>query len=367
MSKNSTTIGKNKEKISGGKPDVLSKAISEHGNFKKSTIGDRAIKNRGTTRANGRQVTGPPSGVGTLSKYPPFEQKRSYSSLGQATGTVVGGVITLGGFGINRAELKPVHTRRLLALKNEAGSLLTPQSGGFVIQVIEGYSDAVGNEEVNAFLRGMRAESVAQFLITMVGVQSEAVLIVGPAPRQKYLANNNTPEGRAQNRAVRIYFNRSDNKRVSDLAKVRDIYSKLEKLRTKNLNQIQWLDRKLTHPDSRPRKPKTLLDHGVDYVKHMTPGPPDAPWVPEDEIVKAKEEELELLDYEENYKIRRKRIQHLLEENLQIDNLLQELSVEMMNIQNGYPPSKRVIERAKSLLESNKPDPVRRDKQYKKG
>ena len=77
---------------------------------------------------------------------------------------------------------------------------------------ISGYSDCVGNENNNAFLRRGRALRVAQLLQQIAGPQwgvlRPKIVFVGAAPATDYVADNGTLEGRAQNRGVLIEHRR---------------------------------------------------------------------------------------------------------------------------------------------------------------
>jgi hypothetical protein len=73
---------------------------------------------------------------------------------------------------------------------------------------IRGYSDCVGRENNNAFLRRGRAQRVRQLLQQLAGPQwgllrSKIVSVEG-APATDFVADNGTAEGRAQNRGVLI-------------------------------------------------------------------------------------------------------------------------------------------------------------------
>lgn len=68
---------------------------------------------------------------------------------------------------------------------------------------IVGYSDCVGKEKNNKFLREGRAKRVYELLGT--GARSRAIF-VGPASPGAYLTHNSTAEGRARNRGVAIEF-----------------------------------------------------------------------------------------------------------------------------------------------------------------
>ena len=73
---------------------------------------------------------------------------------------------------------------------------------------ISGYSDCVGRENNNKFLRHGRAQRVRQLLQQLAGPQwgelSKKIAFVGAAPAGEYVADNATVEGRARNRGVLI-------------------------------------------------------------------------------------------------------------------------------------------------------------------
>jgi outer membrane protein OmpA-like peptidoglycan-associated protein len=74
--------------------------------------------------------------------------------------------------------------------------------------IISGFSDCVGNENNNAFLRSGRAQRVAQLLLRLAGPYasflSSRIAFVGPAQPDDYVADNGTVQGRAQNRGALI-------------------------------------------------------------------------------------------------------------------------------------------------------------------
>src|SRR5205085_1633210 len=72
------------------------------------------------------------------------------------------------------------------------------------VRSIEGYTDLVDTEAVNAPLRQRRAESVVQSLVMKLGVPSTNIDVFRGAPAGSLLAGNTTREGRAHNRSVVI-------------------------------------------------------------------------------------------------------------------------------------------------------------------
>ena len=77
---------------------------------------------------------------------------------------------------------------------------------------ISGYSDCVGNENNNVFLRRGRALRVRQLLQQLAGpnrsVLRPKIVFTGAAPLGDFVADNNTVQGRAQNRGVLIEHTR---------------------------------------------------------------------------------------------------------------------------------------------------------------
>lgn len=69
---------------------------------------------------------------------------------------------------------------------------------------IEGYTDALGDEQVNLTLSRERAEAVKQALVAR-GVKPERVTAEGMGP-ERPIADNATSAGRAQNRRVEVYI-----------------------------------------------------------------------------------------------------------------------------------------------------------------
>ncbi len=74
---------------------------------------------------------------------------------------------------------------------------------------IYGYTDNTGGFEVNERLSKERAASVKNFLISR-GVSSNRLTSEG-IPMGDYVASNDTPEGRAQNRRVEVYITANEN------------------------------------------------------------------------------------------------------------------------------------------------------------
>lgn len=66
---------------------------------------------------------------------------------------------------------------------------------------IEGHTDSVGKEAANIKLSQARADAIAELLIEKYGIDKSRVKAIGYGPK-KPIADNNTAEGRAQNRRV---------------------------------------------------------------------------------------------------------------------------------------------------------------------
>ena len=69
---------------------------------------------------------------------------------------------------------------------------------------IYGYTDDTGTMAVNERVATGRADAVRNYLLNS-GVSATRLSAEG-LPMQDYVASNNTPEGRAQNRRVEIYI-----------------------------------------------------------------------------------------------------------------------------------------------------------------
>lgn len=73
---------------------------------------------------------------------------------------------------------------------------------------IFGYTDNTGSYEVNQRVAQGRADAVRAYLISC-GVPASRITAVA-LPMQDYVASNDTPEGRAQNRRVEIYISANE-------------------------------------------------------------------------------------------------------------------------------------------------------------
>jgi outer membrane protein OmpA-like peptidoglycan-associated protein len=109
-------------------------------------------------------------------------------------------VITLSGavlFATGQSALLPPARSKL----GEVATVLSQQDKGAKIR-IEGYTDATGTQSINEKLSQDRADSVRSFLASH-GISSDRMDAVGMGPANP-LADNGTPEGRADNRRVEI-------------------------------------------------------------------------------------------------------------------------------------------------------------------
>jgi outer membrane protein OmpA-like peptidoglycan-associated protein len=111
-----------------------------------------------------------------------------------------GMVITLSGavlFVTGESTLLPQARSKL----TEVATVLTQEDKSAKIR-IEGYTDSTGGQAMNERLSQDRAEAVRSFLASH-GISSERMEAVGMGPANP-LADNATPEGRADNRRVEI-------------------------------------------------------------------------------------------------------------------------------------------------------------------
>jgi outer membrane protein OmpA-like peptidoglycan-associated protein len=118
-----------------------------------------------------------------------------------------GTVITLAGgvlFASNKSQLLPGATQSL----DTIAEALKDQDDKRVL--IEGHTDSRGSDATNQALSKARADSVAAHLISR-GVTAERVTAVGLGPSRP-VADNNTAEGRANNRRVEIVIQTAEPK-----------------------------------------------------------------------------------------------------------------------------------------------------------
>jgi outer membrane protein OmpA-like peptidoglycan-associated protein len=115
-----------------------------------------------------------------------------------------GVVVTLSGsllFASGRSDLLP---QARLKLDEVAQALQQAPSQSVVI---EGHTDAVGEDAYNLHLANLRADTVRQYLISR-GLDAQRISSIGLG-ESRPVASNSTPEGRANNRRVEIVLNRS--------------------------------------------------------------------------------------------------------------------------------------------------------------
>lgn len=108
-------------------------------------------------------------------------------------------VITLNGavlFATGRSTLLPIAQERLA----EVARALEDNPHGSIL--VEGHTDSVGSVSANEELSRRRAEAVREYLIER-GVTAGRIRAVGLGPNRP-IADNKTPEGRANNRRVEI-------------------------------------------------------------------------------------------------------------------------------------------------------------------
>lgn len=105
-------------------------------------------------------------------------------------------------FPTGRAEI-PQEALPILAKVRSVAEDLNPKS-----VVVEGHTDSTGGQNVNATLSQKRAQTVADYLGT-TGLQSERITAVGMG-FAKPIANNKSPDGRAQNRRVDVIITPGD-------------------------------------------------------------------------------------------------------------------------------------------------------------
>ncbi|MFZ5890394.1 MAG: OmpA family protein [Myxococcota bacterium] len=110
-----------------------------------------------------------------------------------------GVVITLSGavlFATGKSDLLPIAKDKL----NEVAKALKDQ--GFKAITVEGHTDSVGSATKNEELSRKRAESVRDHLVTQ-GIPADKIKANGLGSSRP-VAENSTPEGRANNRRVEI-------------------------------------------------------------------------------------------------------------------------------------------------------------------
>lgn len=127
---------------------------------------------------------------------------KSLEEIGKVKEESRGLVITLGGvlFTTGKAELLPITREKL----EKVATVLQEQDPNKRI-VVEGHTDSVGTDANNQRLSQRRADAVREYLISR-GVESHRISAVGKGESQP-VADNGSPEGRANNRRVEIVIN----------------------------------------------------------------------------------------------------------------------------------------------------------------
>ena len=136
-----------------------------------------------------------------VGKYTSAEEKPQPEKLGiKVEDTAEGTKLTIPErvlFDFNKFFLKPESKEAL----HVVAQILKEQPGKKV--KIVGYTDNIGSDEYNLRLSLQRAQSVADYLIYVEGVESSRIEIEGRGKADP-VADNSTEEGRAKNRRVEI-------------------------------------------------------------------------------------------------------------------------------------------------------------------
>lgn len=98
-------------------------------------------------------------------------------------------------FRVGSAELEPTSYQTLNSLRQ-----IFIDNPGIVVQ-IEGHTDSTGSDQLNLRLSKERAETVADYIVNVLGVSRHQVSSVGYGPTRP-VATNQTSLGRAQNRRI---------------------------------------------------------------------------------------------------------------------------------------------------------------------
>jgi outer membrane protein OmpA-like peptidoglycan-associated protein len=100
-------------------------------------------------------------------------------------------------FPSGRATIQPEYFSLLTKLQRAIREFPTAKV------VIEGHTDNIGNDAYNLNLSATRARAVQQYLIANMGLSEDRVQAVGYG-EEKPIANNETDEGRVQNRRIDV-------------------------------------------------------------------------------------------------------------------------------------------------------------------
>lgn len=124
----------------------------------------------------------------------------SLEQIGRVNEEQRGTVITLSGsvlFATNQSTLLPIARQNLVSVANALK--MTPEDRNIVV---EGHTDSRGTDEHNMRLSHERASAVREFLVSQ-GVEPTRIQAVGRGESVP-IADNSSPEGRANNRRVEI-------------------------------------------------------------------------------------------------------------------------------------------------------------------
>jgi OOP family OmpA-OmpF porin len=99
-------------------------------------------------------------------------------------------------FDFNKTDIRPGDT----AVLDEA--ITTMKASPNVVINVNGYCDAIGDEEYNSKLSLYRGNAVANYLLNG-GIRATQLRVYGYG-KTDFVATNDTAEGRAQNRRVEL-------------------------------------------------------------------------------------------------------------------------------------------------------------------
>ena len=116
-------------------------------------------------------------------------------------------------FGFDKAMLTSDDKEQLDSFAGQLGS-----AKSYILEVTGG-TDSVGPAQYNYDLSQRRADAVVQYLAAKYNIQAHRFYLIGIG-KDQYVASNNTPEGRKENRRVqvRLLSNMSSNSAASDQA-----------------------------------------------------------------------------------------------------------------------------------------------------
>ena len=99
-------------------------------------------------------------------------------------------------FDFNKSKIRPGDA----AVLDEVASILKANPN--VVVDVNGYCDAIGSVEYNLKLSERRADAVVDYLVN-AGIPASRLIPHGYG-KSDFVATNDTPEGRAQNRRVEL-------------------------------------------------------------------------------------------------------------------------------------------------------------------